>query len=120
MYNRLEISLDKATSITGKMLLPAIRSRTDWNTESHSNSMTKTIRGILFLPLPITSVLKFVFVVKASVPKPSDCQDVYSKVSTQSGVYRIYPDGSHSIEVYCEQRLDGGGWTVSSGLSWSE
>ena len=43
--------------------------------------------------------------------------DVLNKGSTKSGVYKISPDGAASHEVYCEQELDGGGWTVSSELS---
>ena len=40
--------------------------------------------------------------------------EVLNKGSTKSGVYKISPDGATSHEVYCEQELDGGGWTVSS------
>ena len=39
---------------------------------------------------------------------------VYTQGWTKSGVYTISPDGSTKMDVYCEQELDGGGWTVSS------
>ena len=43
---------------------------------------------------------------------PKDCQDVYTRGFRTSGVYKISPDGVTKINVYCEQELDGGRWTV--------
>ncbi|KAJ8034004.1 Fibrinogen-like protein A [Holothuria leucospilota] len=44
---------------------------------------------------------------------PSDCQDVYDRVSTESGVYQIKPTTwqRDPFHVYCNM-TDGGGWTV--------
>ncbi|KAJ8033426.1 Fibrinogen-like protein A [Holothuria leucospilota] len=44
---------------------------------------------------------------------PSDCQDVYDRVSTDSGVYKIKPTTwqGEPFDVYCNM-TDGGGWTV--------
>ena len=48
------------------------------------------------------------------LPEPTDCQDVYNKGFTTSGIYLISPDSTKTLTVYCEQELDGGGWTVGS------
>ncbi|KAJ8033880.1 Fibrinogen-like protein A [Holothuria leucospilota] len=44
---------------------------------------------------------------------PSDCQDIYDRVSTESAVYQIKPTTwqGDSFDVYCNMS-DGGGWTV--------
>ncbi|KAJ8033993.1 Fibrinogen-like protein A [Holothuria leucospilota] len=44
---------------------------------------------------------------------PSDCKDIYDRVSTASGVYTIKPTTwqGDPFEVYCNMS-DGGGWTV--------
>ncbi|KAJ8034016.1 Ryncolin-2 [Holothuria leucospilota] len=44
---------------------------------------------------------------------PSDCKDIYDRVSTDSGVYTIKPTTwqGDPFEVYCNMS-DGGGWTV--------
>ncbi|KAJ8033900.1 Fibrinogen-like protein 1 [Holothuria leucospilota] len=44
---------------------------------------------------------------------PSDCQDIYDRVSTESGIYKIKPTTWHGeqFDVYCNM-TDGGGWTV--------
>ena len=47
------------------------------------------------------------------VKPPKDCQEGLTRGWTSSGVYTISPDGSSRVNVYCEQELDGGGWTVS-------
>ena len=41
---------------------------------------------------------------------PRDCSDV--PVGSISGAYRIYPNNSDVIDVYCNMDTDGGGWTV--------
>lgn len=45
---------------------------------------------------------------------PSDCQDIYDRVSNESGVYRVKPSmwPGEPFEVYCNM-TEGGGWTVS-------
>ena len=40
------------------------------------------------------------------------CEDALEHGMTTSGVHTISPDGNNPINVYCEQGLDGGGWTV--------
>ncbi|XP_061169002.1 angiopoietin-related protein 7-like [Saccostrea echinata] len=44
---------------------------------------------------------------------PRDCSDIH-KISPNgpSGVYRIYPVGGQGYQVFCDMKLDGGGWTV--------
>ncbi|KAJ8033979.1 Fibrinogen-like protein A [Holothuria leucospilota] len=44
---------------------------------------------------------------------PLDCQDVYDRVSNESGVYKIKPTmwPGRPFDVYCNMS-DGGGWTV--------
>ncbi|KAJ8033373.1 Ryncolin-4 [Holothuria leucospilota] len=44
---------------------------------------------------------------------PSDCQDIYGRGSTESGVYQIKPTTwqGEPFDVYCNM-TDGGGWTV--------
>ncbi|KAJ8033994.1 Ficolin-1 [Holothuria leucospilota] len=44
---------------------------------------------------------------------PSDCKDIYDRVSTESGVYTIKPTiwQGDPFDVYCNMS-DGGGWTV--------
>ncbi|KAJ8023161.1 Fibrinogen-like protein A [Holothuria leucospilota] len=46
---------------------------------------------------------------------PRDCTEVYNQCEGQSidGVYLIKPEGStEPFEVYCNNSIDGGGWTV--------
>ena len=54
---------------------------------------------------------------KPKKPKvlPKSCLDIRCKGVTDSGVYAIYPTGNQHgpLEVYCDQKTDGGGWTVS-------
>ena len=51
----------------------------------------------------------------SSDKKPTTCLDLRCRGFTTSGVYTIYPTGSelYSYQVYCDQKTDGGGWTVS-------
>lgn len=46
---------------------------------------------------------------------PKTCLDLLCLGYKKSGVYNVYPDGRalYNIEVYCDQKTDGGGWTVS-------
>ncbi|GAB5388222.1 MAG: hypothetical protein Alpg2KO_11900 [Alphaproteobacteria bacterium] len=39
------------------------------------------------------------------------CEAHLDAGNTSSGVYQINPTGSSAYDVYCEQSLDGGGWT---------
>ena len=41
---------------------------------------------------------------------PRDCTDV--PAGSASGIYRIYPDFSDVIDVFCDMDTDVGGWTV--------
>ncbi|XP_020601876.1 microfibril-associated glycoprotein 4-like [Orbicella faveolata] len=43
---------------------------------------------------------------------PRDCADVYKSGRHGNGIYTIDPDGEGSMEVFCDQTTDGGGWTV--------
>ena len=48
-----------------------------------------------------------------------DCKEVFDQcsASNSSGVYLIKPDGyPHPFEVYCNNSIDSGGWTVSKHL----
>jgi len=40
------------------------------------------------------------------------CSDLLAAGFTQSGVYTINPDGFSSMDVYCDQVTDGGGWAL--------
>lgn len=40
-----------------------------------------------------------------------DCAEAYHAGLRQSGVYELRP-GRHVVSAWCEQRLEGGGWTV--------
>eukprot|EP00058_Branchiostoma_floridae_P021495 XP_002606985.1 hypothetical protein BRAFLDRAFT_64969 [Branchiostoma floridae] len=46
-------------------------------------------------------------------PHPRDCQDILDNdETTPSGVYTVYPrDGLGGVMVYCDNDIDGGGWT---------
>ncbi|XP_028409028.1 uncharacterized protein LOC114531613 isoform X2 [Dendronephthya gigantea] len=44
--------------------------------------------------------------------EPSNCLELLLAGKTDSGKYFIDPDGKGSFEVYCDQSLFGGGWTV--------
>ena len=41
-----------------------------------------------------------------------DCLDLLHKGYTEDGIYGISPDGNKSISVVCDQKTNGGGWTV--------
>lgn len=43
---------------------------------------------------------------------PRDCQDILWEGYSESKVYKIYPQGSGELDVFCDQHTDGGGWTV--------
>ncbi|XP_062575972.1 techylectin-5A-like [Saccostrea cucullata] len=43
---------------------------------------------------------------------PQDCQDLLLRGYRESKVYTIYPNKGTGFQVYCDQRNDGGGWTV--------
>lgn len=45
---------------------------------------------------------------------PKDCQEVYNQcTNTTDGIYLIKPDGyTEPFEVFCNNTIDGGGWTV--------
>ncbi|CAC5374578.1 Fibrinogen-like protein A,Ryncolin-4,Angiopoietin-related protein 7,Angiopoietin-related protein 1,Ficolin-3,Ficolin-1-B,Techylectin-5A,Ficolin-2,Ryncolin-1,Tenascin-R,Fibrinogen-like protein 1,Angiopoietin-1,Tenascin-X,Fibrinogen C domain-containing protein 1-A,Tenascin-N,Ryncolin-3,Tenascin,Fibroleukin,Fibrinogen C domain-containing protein 1,Ryncolin-2,Angiopoietin-related protein 6,Angiopoietin-related protein 2,Angiopoietin-2,Microfibril-associated glycoprotein 4,Ficolin-1-A,Ficolin-1,Fibrinogen C dom len=42
--------------------------------------------------------------------RPVDCNDIPDKF--QSGVYKVFPNQTQGIDVYCEMNLDEGHWTV--------
>ncbi|XP_036396700.1 microfibril-associated glycoprotein 4-like [Megalops cyprinoides] len=66
---------------------------------------------LLFLLLPVA-----ILSLPASKFQPTDCEDVYSNGSKQSGVYTIFPAGQPPVQAYCdmgcEEDDDEGGWTV--------
>ncbi|XP_061186220.1 techylectin-5A-like [Saccostrea echinata] len=43
---------------------------------------------------------------------PKDCQDLLLKGYRENNVYTIYPNKGSGFQVYCDQKTDGGGWTV--------
>ncbi|PFX12944.1 Angiopoietin-related protein 3 [Stylophora pistillata] len=47
-----------------------------------------------------------------SMQDPRDCAEVYSSGKVDSGVYTIKPSGSRVFDVFCNQTIAGGGWTV--------
>ena len=55
----------------------------------------------------------------SNVPSARNCQDVLDRGGTQDGIYTIevfdihYGIKPQSLQVYCDQETDGGGWLVS-------
>ena len=47
-----------------------------------------------------------------SVHSHKDCAELYKSGKKTSGVCTIDPDGSGAFDVFCDQKTDGGGWTV--------
>lgn len=41
-----------------------------------------------------------------------DCLDIFAIGGTHSGIYQINPDGQGTINVYCDQTTEGGGWIL--------
>ena len=52
----------------------------------------------------------------SSFQKYKDCKELLDVGYTESGMYWIFPDGVNKRRVYCEQKLEGGGWMVRSHL----
>ena len=40
------------------------------------------------------------------------CAEVYKSGNNISGVNKVHPDGLGEVEVFCDQKTAGGGWTV--------
>ena len=47
-----------------------------------------------------------------SIAKPQSCQELLLTGTTQSGEYKIWIDGTIPKIVYCNMKIDGGGWIV--------
>ncbi|KAF6018020.1 hypothetical protein EB796_023701 [Bugula neritina] len=49
-----------------------------------------------------------------TICRPTSCLDLLCLGHNETGVYTIYPTGhaDSSIDVFCDQETDGGGWTV--------
>jgi len=45
-------------------------------------------------------------------PRPHDCNDIHHSCIPSNGVYTVYINGTHPVQVYCDTTTDGGGWTV--------
>ena len=43
-----------------------------------------------------------------------NCKELYDNGFQETGIYVISLDGQHLLDVYCDQDIDGGGWTVGS------
>ena len=41
-----------------------------------------------------------------------DCLEILHEGHTDNGVYSISPDGNNAFSVFCDQKTNGGGWTV--------
>ena len=57
------------------------------------------------------------------VGKPENCQDVYKRGHTSSGIYTIYlwnecDKTFRSVDVFCDMETSDGGWTVSFNNCW--
>jgi len=71
----------------------------------------------LLLPLSLlprkiwfNELLPFLLLDQLTTVNSRDCCDV--PADSTSGIYRIYPNNSDVIDVYCDMDTDGGGWTV--------
>ncbi|XP_018025587.1 angiopoietin-related protein 2-like [Hyalella azteca] len=45
-------------------------------------------------------------------PLPTNCYEVLQHGNWTSGIYTIQPNNMKPIQVWCDQRTDGGGWTI--------
>lgn len=74
---------------------------------------------VLYIYVQIMFIKRLLFGLQAHVTFvllverfPRDCQDILWEGYSESKVYKIYPQGSGELDVFCDQHTDGGGWTV--------